>query len=453
MRYKNPALIKRDFFYTIYISMKVIENLYRLFQNHPRIFTDSRKAEEGGIFFALKGENFDGNDFIEEAIASGADYAITDRSDLAGKDRIFHVDNVLTTLQKLANFHRKHLKIPVLAITGTNGKTTTKELITHVLSQKFKVLATTGNLNNHIGVPLTLLNISNEHEIAVIEMGANHPGEINFLCSIAEPDFGIITNVGRAHLEGFGSFEGVKKTKGELYDYIAKAGDGIFINIDNKHLTAMASESVRKYTYAVTDQNAQLTGEPISSDLLLVCRVFFPKGWLYIKTNLTGIYNLENVLAACRIGLHFGIDPLFIQKGIESYFPSNNRSQVLRIGNSMIIADCYNANPSSMEASIRNFIQLDKPNKTMFLGDMLELGDDSDKEHQKIVDLVAGSGITDVYWVGAYFRKTILPPESRKYRNVDELLTEINRDNLENRFVLIKGSRGIRLEKVLELIK
>jgi UDP-N-acetylmuramoyl-tripeptide--D-alanyl-D-alanine ligase len=431
--------------------MEVIENIYRLFQNHPRVFTDSRKASEGGIFFALKGENFDGNDYVESAITSGADYAITERGDLAG-DRIFHVDDVLTTLQKLANFHRKQLKIPFLAITGTNGKTTTKELITHVLSQKFNVLATTGNLNNHIGVPLTLLNISDEHEIAVIEMGANHPGEIEFLCSIAEPDFGIITNVGHAHLEGFGSFDGVKKTKGELYNYIAKSGEGIFINIENEHLMAMAPESVRKYTYAVTAKNAQLTGEPINNNLLLECRVLFPKGWLYIKTNLTGEYNLENVLAACRISLHFGIDPLLIQKGIENYFPSNNRSQVLRNGNSMIIADCYNANPSSMEASIRNFIRIDKSDKTMILGDMLELGIDSVKEHQKIVDLVHGSGITDVYWVGRDFLKANLPFGSKKYLNVDELLPEIEKSTFENRFVLIKGSRGIRLEKVLEKI-
>jgi UDP-N-acetylmuramoyl-tripeptide--D-alanyl-D-alanine ligase len=433
--------------------MNVIENLYQLFLNHPRVFTDSRKANEGGIFFALKGENFDGNDFVEKALSSGADYAVADRKDLTGNERIILVGDVLTELQNLANFHRKHLKIPVLAITGTNGKTTTKELITHVLSQKYKVLSTTGNLNNHIGVPLTLLSITNEHEIAVIEMGANHPGEIEFLCSIVEPDFGIITNVGRAHLEGFGSFEGVKKTKGELYDFIAKAGKGIFINIGNEHLMSMAPESVRKFTYSTSDQTAQLTGEPANSDLLLVCKVLFSKGWLYIKTNLTGVYNLENVLAACRIGLHFDVDPLLIQKGIESYFPSNNRSQVLQNGDSKIIVDCYNANPSSMEASIKNFMHLDKPNRTMILGDMLELGNNANIEHQKIADLVSISGITDVYWVGGNFKQATLPAGSKRYLNVEELLSNIDKSCLENRFVLIKGSRGIRLEKVLELIK
>jgi UDP-N-acetylmuramoyl-tripeptide--D-alanyl-D-alanine ligase len=433
--------------------MFAIENLYQLYLNHPRIFTDSRKANEGGIFFALKGENFDGNDFVEKAIAEGADYAVADRMELAGKDKIIIVDDVLKTLQCLANYHRKQLKIPILAITGTNGKTTTKELITHVLGQKYKVLATSGNLNNHIGVPLTLLSITSEHEIAVIEMGANHLGEIEFLCSIAEPDFGLITNVGRAHLEGFGSFEGVKRTKGELYNFIAKAGKGIFINIGNEHLMSMAPEFVPKFSYSTYKQTAQLLGEPVNSDLLLVCRVLFPKGWLYLKTNLTGVYNLENVLAACRIGLHFGVDPLLIQKGIESYVPSNNRSQVLQISDSKIIADCYNANPSSMEASVRNFMQLDKPNKTMILGDMLELGNDAKVEHQKIADLVANSGITEVFLVGSNFQQVSTPAGSHKYLNVGEFISATDKGKFKNRFILIKGSRGIRLEKILEFLK
>jgi UDP-N-acetylmuramoyl-tripeptide--D-alanyl-D-alanine ligase len=433
--------------------MDSIEFLYQLYLKHPRIFTDSRKAVEGGMFFALKGDYYNGNDFVEEALRSGADYVVTNRKDLVSNDRIILADDVLNVLQKLANFHRKNLKIPVLAITGTNGKTTTKELVTHVLKQQFNVLSTTGNLNNHIGVPLTLLSLTNLHQIAVIEMGANHPGEIDFLCSIAEPDFGIITNVGRAHLEGFGSFEGVKNTKAELYNFIAKAGKGIFINIGNEHLTSIAPDFVEKYTYSIDNQNAQLIGESINGDLLLVCKVLFPKGWLYIKTNLTGIYNLENVLAACRIGLHFGIDPLLIQKGIESYSPSNNRSQVLQLKNTKVISDCYNANPSSMEASVKNFIQLDKPNKTMILGDMLELGNESDFEHQKIVKMVTDSKITDVYWVGANFMKSDLPSGSRKYVNVDEFLLDVTKTNFENRFVLIKGSRGIQLEKIIEIMK
>jgi len=433
--------------------MAAIEYIYQLFLKTQRVFTDSRQTENGGIFFALKGDSFDGNDYVEKALADGASYAVSDRKDFEGNDRVIVVDDVLSTLQELANFHRKQLKIPVLAITGTNGKTTTKELITHVLKQKYNVLSTTGNLNNHIGVPLTLLGIRADHEIAVVEMGANHPGEIEFLCSIAEPDYGIITNVGMAHLEGFGSFDGVKRTKGELYQSIANSGKGIFINSGNEHLLSMAPGSVEKFTYSVSGREAQLTGEVVNCDLWLVCRVLFPKGWLYIKTNLTGVYNLENVLAACRIGLFFGIDPILIQKGIESYIPSNNRSQVLQAGGSKIISDCYNANPSSMEASIRNFMQLEQKNKTLILGDMLELGEDSEREHQKIVELVYDAGFENVYWVGANFQKADMPAEAKKFKDADELLSSIKPEDLADRFILIKGSRGIKLEKVLGLLK
>jgi UDP-N-acetylmuramoyl-tripeptide--D-alanyl-D-alanine ligase len=404
------------------------------------------------MFFALKGDNFDGNDFVENALNGGADYAVSDRASLAGIENVFIVDDALAALQQMANFHRRQLSIPVLAITGTNGKTTTKELIAHVLSAKYNVLSTQGNLNNHIGVPLTLLKIREEHEFAVIEMGANHPGEIEFLCSIAEPDYGIITNVGRAHLEGFGSFEGVKKTKGELYRYIDKEGKGIFINLGNQHLCDMAPVNVKKYTYS-TSGEAQLTGEVANHEILLVCKVLFPKGWLYIKTNLTGAYNLENVLAACRIGVQFNIDPLMIQKGIESYEPANFRSQVLQHDNLLIIADCYNANPSSMEASIRNFMQIEKPNKTMVLGDMLELGNDAVAEHQKIADLVATTEICDVYWVGKNFYESRHSSCLKKYRDIDEMLRVVEKKNFEGRVILVKGSRGIRLEKLLDALK
>jgi UDP-N-acetylmuramoyl-tripeptide--D-alanyl-D-alanine ligase len=432
-----------------------IESLYQLFQKYPRVFTDSRKAGQGGLFFALKGDNFDGNDFIETALEHGADYAISDRTNYAGDDKIIIVDDVLVSLQQLANYHRKRLKIPVLAITGTNGKTTTKELITHVLSTKYKVLSTQGNFNNHLGVPLTLLSITAEHELAVIEMGANHPGEIEFLCRIAEPDYGIITNVGRAHLEGFGSFEGVKRTKGELYQYVAKAGKGIFINSGNKNLMAMAPAGIEKYTYAVTGNEAQLTGDVASQDIMLVCKFLFIKGWLYIKTNLSGAYNLENVMAACRVGIQFGIDPLLIRNGIERYVPSTNRSQVIKLGTSLVIADCYNANPSSMEVSIRNFIQIEKHGmtKTMILGDMLELGVESSVEHQKIVDMVSRKAGIEVYWVGESFYNSRLPEGSRKYKNVIEMIENSKKRQFDGRFILLKGSRRIRLEKILDLLK
>ena len=433
--------------------MELIEQLYHIYRKYNRIFTDSRQSAAGGIFFALKGDNFNGNDFVLEALKNGAEYAVSDNENLPSDDRLFKVGDVLQTLQLLANYHRRQLKIPVLAVTGTNGKTTTKELITATLSEKYNVLSTKGNFNNHIGVPLTLLSIKPEHEIAVIEMGANHPGEIKFLCNIAEPDFGIITNVGRAHLEGFGSFEGVKKTKGELYEYISRKGKGIFINSGNEHLMAMAPGDIEKFTYSVTDHSAQLIGESVNDDLKLVCKILFPRGWLYVKTNLTGNYNLENVLAASRIGIFFGVDPLDIQRGIEKYVPSNNRSQILNIGHSTIIVDCYNANPSSMEASIRNFIQVERQNKTLILGDMLELGADSEREHQKIADVVAGSGIDDVYWVGTHFMKVNFQHEAKRFETVDNLLAALPLGMLENRFILIKGSRGIRLEKIVDWLK
>jgi len=429
-----------------------IENLYEIFQKYPKVFTDSRLAGQGGIYFALKGDKFDGNDFVESSLANGANYAVTDRRTISSDERIVFVDDVLSTLQKLVNFHRRKLQIPVLAITGTNGKTTTKELVTHVLSTKYKVLSTEGNLNNHIGVPLTLLKITSEHEFAVIEMGANHPGEIEFLCRIAEPDYGIITNVGMAHLEGFGSFEGVKKTKGELYNHILKSGKGIFINSANPHLLGMAPDSIEKYTYAISEEDAELTGEVAGNTIKLVCRILFSKGWLYIKTHLTGAYNLENVLAASRIGLKFGIDPLEIQKGIENYIPSNNRSQVIRLKNTAIIADCYNANPSSMAASINNFKQIEQENKTLVLGDMLELGNDSKAEHQKIVNLVVSYNMKDVFWVGKNFFHSDLPGDSLRFENVDELISNIKKEIFDGKIVLIKGSRGIKLEKLLDFI-
>jgi len=432
--------------------MKSIEDIYNIFLNNPKVFTDSRQAATGGIFFALKGDNFDGNDFALKAVADGADYAVVDRKELDGGDRIIYVEDVLTALQKLANYHRRQLKTPILAITGTNGKTTTKELIASVLRTKYNIIATQGNLNNHIGVPLTLLTLTKEHELGVIEMGANHPGEIEFLCSIAEPDLGIITNVGKAHIEGFGSFEGVKKTKGELYNYLSSIGKGIFINADNEHLMGMAPASVEKYTYSATSENTQLKGEVANVDLLLVCRVLFPKGWLYLKTNLTGAYNLENILAAVRIGLYFNIDPLLIQKGIETYTPSNSRSQLIRKGENTILMDCYNANPSSMEASLKNFMQIEKEGKVFILGDMLELGSVSVEEHQKIVDLLSGSEGCEVFLVGDNFMQTISPSYFFKCLNVDELKLEIENRNWKNRFILIKGSRGIKLEKVIESI-
>lgn len=428
-----------------------IEEIYSIFLNSKRIFTDSRQASEGGIFFALKGDNFNGNDFAVNAIKEGADYAIVDDINLSGKEKCIVVDDVLTTLQKLANHHRRILKTPILAITGTNGKTTTKELTAAVLNKKFNVLATKGNLNNHIGVPVTLLSLKPEHEIGIIEMGANHPGEIDFLCTIAEPDFGLITNVGKAHLEGFGSFEGVKKTKAELYNFISKSGKGIFINSANEFLNGMINSGVEKFSYAPGSSDAQLIGDVANDDLLLTCRILFLKGWLYLKTNITGSYNLENILAAARVGTYFGVDPLMIKDAIESYRPSNSRSQIMKKGSSTLIVDCYNANPSSMALSLENFLKNNNKHKTVILGEMLELGESSVAEHQKIVDMIVEQGIEHVFLIGNNFTKVNCPEYFQKYDNVDLLKSKLTPEELKDRIILVKGSRGNKLEKVLDI--
>lgn len=443
-------MLSVGFFICTFIVMVSIEDIYQKFLACPRVFTDSRLASEGGMFFALKGDKFDGNDFALKAIADGADCAVVDRPVLANSPGCILVEDVLPTLQRLSNYHRKQLGIPFIAITGTNGKTTTKELIANVLSQKYKVLATTGNLNNHIGVPLTLLSIHPEHEIAVIEMGANHPGEIDFLCRIAEPDYGIITNVGKAHLEGFGSFEGVKRTKTELYRYIANHGKGIFINADNEYLMPLAVGNGTKYTYASIDESADLYGIQAGNDVFLVVKVLFEKGWLYLRSNLTGTYNLENILAAARIGLHFGLDPLLIQKGIETYQPSNKRSQILQKNTHTILLDCYNANPSSMEVSIRNFLRIKRPGKIMVLGDMLELGEYAALEHQKVVDMIEQGVCEKVILVGENFMRTKTPDSYIKLNTIDELEPFLeNQGEFRNKFILVKGSRRIQLEKLM----
>jgi UDP-N-acetylmuramoyl-tripeptide--D-alanyl-D-alanine ligase len=428
-----------------------IDSIYKLYLENKRVFTDSRSADKGGIFFALKGDNFNGNDYAKKALASGAKYAIVDQEQAVVNESCILVDNALETLQKLANYHRKTINVPVLAITGSNGKTTTKELITAVLSRKYDVLATKGNLNNHIGVPLTLLEVKNSHEMVVVEMGANHIGEIDFLCNIAEPDYGIITNVGKAHLEGFGSFEGVKKAKGELYNYISAHGEAIFINTDNEHLNKMASMNKIQHTYAVENPKAQLKGNVAGDDILLTAKVLFPKGWLYIKSNLTGVYNLENILAAARIGLFFDVDPLQIQKGIEAYVPDNKRSQIVKKSGAVFLVDCYNANPTSMEASIKNFSKIDKNNKVYVLGDMLELGSESGAEHQKVIECLEAAGASEVFTVGRNFMSTI--NSYINFETVDDLLESIDRGYWRNKFVMLKASRGIKLEKILDAIK
>lgn len=428
-----------------------IQSLYTIFRQYPNVITDSRKVVKDSLFFALKGANFNGNLFARQALNNGAAYAVVDEPGDDKDDRIILVDDVLLTLQNLSSYHRRILGIPILAVTGSNGKTTTKELTAAVLSKKFNLRYTQGNLNNHIGVPLTLLSLDESTELAVVEMGANHPGEIDFLCRIAEPDFGLITNVGKAHLEGFGSFEMVIQTKTELYRYLAEKNGHIFINAGNKYLMEAAIDFQAKITYG-TEEGVYLWGETLNSGPFLSVRAWFPSGILYINTKLIGSYNTENVLAAAAIGKYFGVDPLLIKEGLETYAPSNNRSQMIKTQSNQIIMDAYNANPSSMQASIHNFVSIDHPSKTLIIGDMLELGEYSPNEHQKIIDLVSSSPICRAFVVGELFNQCNLPEKCSGFKQVTDLAQYLTANPIIDSLILIKGSRGIGLERVLDVI-
>ena len=425
-----------------------IEEIYKLFKKHPQISTDSRHIVQGAIFFALKGENFNGNSYAAAALNDGAAYALIDESPLKADNRFILVEDVLLTLQQLARYHRLELGIPIIAITGTNGKTTTKELITAVLEKKFSVTATKGNLNNHIGVPLTLLAMNTSTQLGVVEMGANHPGEIAALCSIALPDFGLITNVGKAHLEGFGSFEGVKKTKAELYRFIQERGGKIFRNTVNPHLKEMA-EDAETIGYRTNREGSGIEGEIVNSSPILVFKAKFPKGWLYIKTNLAGGYNLENAMAAVCVGDYFGVDPLDISHALEAYIPSNNRSQFIQTAGNQILMDAYNANPSSMEAALDNFSTFDAPLKGVILGDMFELGESSGEEHQKIADKLAGMNLSLVLLSGKEFSRCHVVPNIRIFENNELLINYLKDLNPKGYLFLIKGSRGMKLENMI----
>jgi len=426
-----------------------ITALYDLFLEHPQISTDSRKIEKDSLFFALKGENFNGNTYASTALANGAAYSVIDEATEPMDDRYILVENVLSALQELARYHRLQLAIPIIAITGTNGKTTTKELVTAVLSKKFRVECTKGNLNNHIGVPLTLLSMTTSTQIGIVEMGANHPGEIATLCNIALPDFGLITNVGVAHLEGFGSFEGVKKTKAELYRFIEKAGGKIFLNTANSSLKEM-SEAVATINYKTAKAGEGIEGELIQSSPFMVFQVKFPKGWLYIKTNLAGGYNLENALAAVCIGNFFEVSPLEIQEAIEAYKPSNNRSQFVRTAHNQLLMDAYNANPTSMDAALENFKAFDAPLKGVILGDMFELGETSHEEHQKVVNKLVTMNFALVVLTGKEFSKCSVPSSFLAFEDNTLLINYIESSKPQGYLFLIKGSRGMKLETVAD---
>lgn len=427
--------------------MKLSE-LYDLYLQHPTVTTDSRNCPAGSIFFALKGERFDGNKYAEGALASGAAYAVIDNAEFKSDERMILVEDVLSTLQQLARLHRQTLGIPVIGITGTNGKTTTKELLAAVLSKKYNLLYTSGNLNNQIGVPLTILKMTAEHEMAVIEMGANHPGDIKELVDIAAPDYGLITNVGRAHLEGFGSFEGVMKTKGELYDFIRHNGGKIFLNASNPYLSAMAN-GLESITYG-TGNDCFVYGKEIECDPFLSFSWIGNANIYDVKTHLIGSYNLDNLLAAVAVGSYFGVPAEAINNALESYVPTNNRSQFKKTERNSLIIDAYNANPSSMKVAIDNFAAMKGSPKAVVLGDMKELGPESDALHLEVVEQLRNYGFDKVYLCGEHFMN--VASDFSPFAGTAEMVEALKKDNISGYHILIKGSHSMGLEKVADLL-
>lgn len=432
--------------------MKTSE-LYKIFESHPIVTTDSRDCPAGSIFFALKGDTFDGNKFAASALEKGCSFAVIDEPEYAANDgRYIVVDDCLKALKALAREHRRHFDIPVIGITGTNGKTTTKELVSAVLAEKYNVMHTEGNFNNDIGVPKTLLRLKPEHDIAVVEMGASHPGDIKTLVETVEPNYGLITNVGRAHLQGFGSFEGVVKTKGELYDYLRSKPDStVFIHDENEHLMAIAN-GLKLVEYG-TVANASLSVEGRVEACAPLLRFSWRHGqgeWHDVQTRLIGSYNIYNMLAAATIGLHFGISESQVCHALESYVPSNNRSQLEETGQNHLIVDAYNANPTSMMAALQNFRDMEVEGKMAILGDMRELGSVSLEEHQRIVDFICEAGLTNTWLVGEEFGRTVC--DLQKFKNVDEVKAEIERNRPTGHYILIKGSNGIKLFQLPRLL-
>ena len=425
-----------------------IEQIHKLFLKSTGIATDTRTLKKDQLFFALKGENFNGNKFVDQALEKGAGYAVIDEPEMLKNDRCILVPDVLYNLQELAGYHRKYLGIPILAITGSNGKTTSKELINAVLSKKFNTTATVGNLNNHIGVPLSLLAMNSATTFGIIEMGANHAKEIAGLCEIAQPDYGYITNFGKAHLEGFGSLEGVIKAKSELYEYLKTHDKLIFLNADDpiqqKHLsykntfsfgTSGNEDVVIKYNDNLT------TAEVIQKDKTY-------------KSSLTGSYNSRNIAAAICIGLYFKVSIEEIGNAIASYNPQNNRSQIVKLGTITFLMDAYNANPTSMTAALESFHKYPVGNKTVILGDMFELGETSAQEHQDIVNLVETMNFPRVFLVGSNFNNSSSHHETiEKFESFSDLAKKIKETNFDNSYILVKGSRGMALERILDILR
>ena len=440
-----------------------IKQLYKLYQEHPCITTDSRNCPEGSIFIALKGDSFDGNKFAAQSLEKGCAYAVVDDPQVADGDRYILVDNCLQTFKDLAREHRRQFNIPVIGITGTNGKTTTKELIRAVLAERYNVLATEGNFNNDVGVPKTLFRLTPEHEIAIIEMGASHPGDIKTLAETAEPTCGLITNVGKAHLQGFGSFQGVCKTKGELYDFLSQRPESvIFINADNEYLAAMLPDNAWVSPYTTNPANADgcVCGEVIACDPFLRFR-WRESGldlderqqepqWYEVNTHLIGSYNIDNMLAAITVGLQFAVEPEAIRHALENYTPTNNRSQLTVTEHNRLIVDAYNANPTSMEAALKNFRDMQVSPKMAIIGEMRELGESSREEHGHIVKVLKKCGFDKVWLVGDAYQD--IKCHYRKFHDVAEVKAAIAEERPEGMYILIKGSNGTRLFELPELL-
>jgi len=415
----------------------MIKDLYDVFKSSKGVSIDSRSILPGQIFFALKGPNFDGHQYIDVALDKGASIAVIQDDSYSRGNKTFKVENVEASLQHLAMFHRANLTIPVLGLTGSNGKTTTKELLNAVLAQKFSVFATKGNLNNHLGVPLSILSIDDTHDIAIIEMGANHIGEIKFLSEIAMPTHGVITNIGKAHLEGFGNIEGVRKGKTELYDYIERANGILFYNGEDELLVkSLGDRDVKKFIYSSKD---------IMMEKSFPFLHFYYKEIL-IESNLSGRYNIYNMIVAIKLGAYFGVDLEKIKIGLERYIPENNRSQILDTSKNRLIMDAYNANPSSMKVSIENLAMSDSKNKTLIVGKMLELGESETEEHKNLVDYISQFDWQDVFLVGGEFPKT---EKYTSFKTTDEAIEFFKNANLIDHTILIKGSRGAALEKIV----
>jgi UDP-N-acetylmuramoyl-tripeptide--D-alanyl-D-alanine ligase len=430
-----------------------IHILYNHYKQHPKVCTDTRAIVPGCLFFALKGENFDANTFATQALQQGAAFAVIDNREYQLSEQYILVEDVLNTLQELARHHRQQLNIPVIGLTGSNGKTTTKELIHAVLSEKFNAYATRGNLNNHIGVPLTILEIGADIELAIIEMGANHQREIDMLCRIAQPTFGLITNIGMAHLDGFGGFEGVKKGKAELYAYIKETDGKAFVYRDNPILLEMSgAANLSNIIYYGSEPDNSISGKLLKSDPFLEVEWSNNTGAYTASTNLTGVYNFENILGAICIGNNFGLSPIQINAGLAGYAPKNNRSQLSKTANNTVICDFYNANPSSMAAALKNLASLSAEKKVAIIGDMFELGAESADQHRLIAALVSVLSLDQAIYIGQHFYALKEEFEGEFFLTPDEAKEYLRINPIKDHLILLKGSRGMALEQLLPML-